>query len=55
MWNARLGDVFPLPRFSRATISDFRVRTRAARVRGVVFTDIHGASAMRTDSSPDGI
>nr|WP_203607337.1 helix-turn-helix domain-containing protein [Streptomyces sp. SID11385] len=48
-WEEHVGDGFPLPNISRATIGDFRVRTRAAKVHDVAITDVHGVSAIRTD------
>ncbi|WP_238432059.1 helix-turn-helix domain-containing protein [Streptomyces cavernae] len=43
----QLSAVFPLPTLSPATIENFRVRARGARVRDVVTVDVHGASAAR--------
>jgi AraC-like DNA-binding protein len=47
-WETHVGDGFPLPTFSPATVSDFRVRGRAAKLRDVAVTDVHGASVIRT-------
>lgn len=55
VWETRIGDGFRLPSFSAATAGDFRVRTRAARVRDAAIVDIHGVSALRTDGKPNGI
>ena len=54
-WETRIGDGFRLPGFSAATAGDFRVGTRAARVRNAAIVDIHGVSALRTDGKPNGI
>ncbi|MGW3728386.1 helix-turn-helix transcriptional regulator [Streptomyces sp. NPDC000851] len=51
-WRTHVGDEFPLPRFSAATATDFRVRFRAARVRDVAITSVDGASAARTADGP---
>jgi AraC family transcriptional regulator, positive regulator of tynA and feaB len=39
----------PLPTFTPATTSDFRVKHRATRVDDVAITELHGASVIRTD------
>ncbi|PRY32461.1 AraC-like DNA-binding protein [Umezawaea tangerina] len=49
-WEAEVGAGFPLPAFSPATTADFRVRGRAARVRDVAVTDVHGTTPIRTAS-----
>jgi AraC family transcriptional regulator, positive regulator of tynA and feaB len=54
-WETRIGDGFRLPSFSAATAEDFRVRTRAARVRDAAIVDIHSVSALRTAGKPNGI
>lgn len=54
-WEAQIGDGFRLPGFSPDTTGDFRVKTRAARVRDVAITDIHGVSALRSMGKLDGI
>ena len=54
-WETRIGDGFRLPGFSAATAGDFRVRTRAARVRDAAIVDIDGVSPLRTDGKPNGI
>ncbi|WP_328441572.1 helix-turn-helix domain-containing protein [Streptomyces sp. NBC_00444] len=46
-WQTQIGDVFPLPAFSPATIADFRLKGSVARVRDVVIADLHMASATR--------
>ncbi|MFC4463810.1 helix-turn-helix domain-containing protein [Streptomyces xiangluensis] len=46
-WQTQIGDVFPLPTFTPATIADFRIKGRVTRVRDVVIADLHGASATR--------
>ncbi|MFD8384677.1 helix-turn-helix transcriptional regulator [Streptomyces sp. NPDC059679] len=51
-WRTHVGDEFPLPRFSAATATDFRVRFRAARVRDVAITSVDGASAAQTADGP---
>jgi AraC family transcriptional regulator, positive regulator of tynA and feaB len=48
VWEAQMGDGFPLPGFSAATAEDYRVRARAARVHNVAVADFRGVSAMRT-------
>jgi AraC-like DNA-binding protein len=54
-WETQIGDGFRLPGFSAATAEDFRVRTRAARVRDVAITDIHGVSALQSEGKLNGI
>ncbi|WP_107436361.1 helix-turn-helix domain-containing protein [Streptomyces hyaluromycini] len=54
-WEAEIGDGFPLPTFSPATTRDFRVRSRATKVGDVAVTDLHGASAIRTEGPLDGV
>ncbi|MFB7510719.1 DNA-binding protein, partial [Streptomyces broussonetiae] len=54
-WQTQVGDGFPLPAFSRATIDDFRVRTRATTVGDAAITDIEGASAIRTAGTAGGV
>ncbi|MFE2499839.1 helix-turn-helix transcriptional regulator [Streptomyces scopuliridis] len=51
-WRTHVGDEFPLPRFSPATATDFRLRFRAARVRDVAITSVDGASAAQTADGP---
>ncbi|MGW4731126.1 helix-turn-helix transcriptional regulator [Streptomyces shenzhenensis] len=51
-WHTYVGDGFPLPRFSSATATDFRLRFRATRVRDVAITSVDGASAARTADGP---
>lgn len=51
-WHSHVGDEFPLPRFSAATVADFRVRFRAARLHDVALTIVDGASAARTADGP---
>ncbi|NGO07099.1 helix-turn-helix domain-containing protein [Streptomyces sp. HC44] len=54
-WETQIGDdVFQLPAYSPDTISDFRVKGRVARVRGVAIADLHAASATRTTDPPSG-
>lgn len=50
-WQAQVGDGFPLPAFSPATVGDFRVKSRAARVRDAAITDVQGVSAIRTEGA----
>ncbi len=54
-WETEIGDGFPLPTFSPATTRDFRVRSRATKVGDVAITDLHGASAIRTEGSLRGV
>ncbi|MEZ0065042.1 AraC family transcriptional activator of tynA and feaB [Streptacidiphilus sp. MAP12-20] len=54
-WETEIGDGFPLPTFSPATTRDFRVRSRATTVGDVALTDLHGASAIRTEGPLDGV
>jgi AraC family transcriptional regulator, positive regulator of tynA and feaB len=54
-WETRIGDGFPQPTYSPATIADFRVRSRVAKVRDVAITDVHGVSAIRTAGTPRGV
>ncbi|WP_217552847.1 helix-turn-helix domain-containing protein [Streptomyces sp. GbtcB6] len=54
-WESEIGDGFPLPTFSPATTRDFRVRSRATKVGDVAVTDLHGASAIRTEGPLDGV
>ncbi|MFG3255067.1 helix-turn-helix transcriptional regulator [Streptomyces sp. NPDC048172] len=51
-WRTHVGDEFPLPRFSAATVADFRVRFRAAKVHDVALTTVDGASAAKTAEGP---
>lgn len=54
-WEAQVGDGFPQPTYSPATIRDFRVRGRAAKVRDVAITDLHGESAIQTAGRLGGV
>jgi len=54
-WEAQIGDGFRLPGFSPDTTGDFRVKTRAARVRDAAVTDIRGVSALRSEGTLDGV
>ncbi|MDV9171961.1 helix-turn-helix domain-containing protein [Streptomyces sp. W16] len=54
-WETEIGDGFPLPTFSPATMRDFRVRSRATTVGDVAVTDLHGASAIRTEGPLNGV
>ncbi|MEE4596393.1 helix-turn-helix domain-containing protein [Streptomyces sp. DSM 41524] len=54
-WETQIGDDFPLPAFSPAMAGDYRVRTRAARVRDVAIVHAHSESAMRTADTPHGV
>ncbi|MET0496626.1 MAG: helix-turn-helix domain-containing protein [Actinoplanes sp.] len=51
-WHSQVGDGFPLPRFSAASATDFRLRLRATKVRDVVITGIDSESATRTADGP---
>jgi AraC-like DNA-binding protein len=53
-WETQIGATFPLPTFSPATTDDFRVKSRAVKVRDVAITDVHSASALRTAGTPFG-
>jgi AraC family transcriptional activator of tynA and feaB len=54
-WETEIGDGFPLPSFSPATTRDFRVKSRATKVGDVAVTDLHGASAIRTEGPLNGV
>ena len=54
-WETEIGDGFPLPTFSAATTRDFRVSSRATKVGDVAITDLHGASAIRTEGPLGGV
>lgn len=54
-WERKIGDGFPQPTYSPATIGDFRVRVRATTVSDVTITDVHGASAIRSAGTPGGM
>lgn len=54
-WETQIGDGFPLPTFSPAMTEDYRVRTRAARVRDVAIADIHAESGIQTAGKLGGI
>ncbi|MEV8510350.1 helix-turn-helix domain-containing protein [Actinoplanes sp. NPDC051475] len=51
-WHALTGGGFPMPAFSPATMTNFRVRFRATRVRDVAITTADGPSAVRTAGGP---
>lgn len=51
-WRTHVGDDFPLPRFSPATVSDLRLRFRGARVRDVAITGLDSVSAAQTADGP---
>lgn len=51
-WHTHVGDGFPLPRFSPATATDFRLRFRATKVRDVAITGIDSVSAAQTADGP---
>ncbi|MFJ5306989.1 helix-turn-helix domain-containing protein [Streptomyces sp. NPDC088350] len=53
-WETQIGDVFPLPAYSPATIGDFRVKGRFDRVRGAVIGDLHVASPTVGTAAPGG-
>lgn len=53
-WRAQVGDGFPQPTYSPATMRDFRVKTRVAKVRDVAIVDVHGASVAETAGPPGG-
>lgn len=52
-WQTQVGDGLRLPIFSAATIGDFRVRSRAAKVRDVTIIDVHGVSPVRAEGTHD--
>ncbi|WP_042438814.1 helix-turn-helix domain-containing protein [Streptacidiphilus albus] len=54
-WETEIGDGFPLPTFSAETTRDFRVSSRATTVGDVAITDLHGASAIRTEGPLSGV
>ncbi|WP_413798256.1 helix-turn-helix transcriptional regulator [Streptomyces iranensis] len=54
-WDAELGDGLPLRSFNRDVTGDFRVRSRAAKVRDLALTDIHSMSAIRTAHALGGV
>ncbi|MEU2618370.1 helix-turn-helix domain-containing protein [Streptomyces sp. NPDC007157] len=54
-WETEIGHDFPLPTFSPETTRDFRVKSRATTVGNVAITDLHGASAIRTEGPLGGI
>ncbi len=54
-WEEEIGEGFPLPTFSPATMRDFRVRSRVTKVGDVAITDLHGASAIRTEGPLSGV
>ncbi|MEU8877882.1 helix-turn-helix domain-containing protein [Streptomyces javensis] len=54
-WRTQIGDGFPLPRYSSATIRDFRVKSRVAKVRDVVIANLHTVSPARTTGAPPGV
>ncbi|MFD7840904.1 helix-turn-helix domain-containing protein [Streptomyces sp. NPDC059761] len=54
-WETEIGDGFPLPTFSPATTRDLRVKSRATKVGDVAVTDLHGASAIRTEGPLNGV
>ncbi|MEV0402546.1 hypothetical protein [Actinoallomurus sp. NPDC050550] len=53
-WETQLGDGFPRPTYSPATIGDFRVKGRAARVHDVAIIDVHGESGIQTSGTSGG-
>lgn len=53
-WETQLGDGFPRPAYSSATVGDFRVRGRAGMVHDVAIIDVHGQSGIRTSGMLDG-
>ncbi len=50
-WEAQIGDGFRLPTFNTATKGDFRVKTRATRVRDVAITDVLSVSPIQTSGT----
>ncbi|RSM82001.1 DNA-binding protein [Kibdelosporangium aridum] len=54
-WQTQVGDDFPQPTYSPATIRDFRMKTRVAKVRDVAIVDVHGVSAAETAGTPGGV
>lgn len=51
-WRSEMGGEPQLPAFTAATIADYRVRTRIARVHDVTFLDLDGTSALQTAGHP---
>jgi AraC-like DNA-binding protein len=47
-WQARMGEKFALPPYSRATVAGFRARSRGFRLRDLIFNDFENAAALRT-------
>ncbi|MGP4005125.1 helix-turn-helix domain-containing protein [Streptomyces sp. 4N124] len=54
-WQTQIGDVFMVPTFNPATIADFRLKGRVARVHDAAIGNLHGASATRTTDTPGGV
>ncbi|MDW6056914.1 hypothetical protein SAZ11_00775 [Streptomyces sp. FXJ1.4098] len=54
-WETQIGAAFPVSKFSPATTGDLRARTRVAKLRDVVVTDIHSVSSLRTATPPGGV
>ncbi|MFI9275718.1 helix-turn-helix domain-containing protein [Kitasatospora sp. NPDC052896] len=50
-WRTQVGDGFPMPSFAPATVGDFRVKARAARVGDAAITDMRCASVLRTEGA----
>ncbi|GAB2468531.1 helix-turn-helix domain-containing protein [Promicromonospora xylanilytica] len=48
-WQARMGERFALPAYSRATVAGFRARSRGFRLCDMIFNDFENASALRTE------
>ncbi|MFD2027965.1 helix-turn-helix domain-containing protein [Promicromonospora aerolata] len=47
-WQARMGEKFALPPYSRATVAGFQARSRGFRLRGLIFNDFENVAALRT-------
>ncbi|NGO08268.1 hypothetical protein G5C60_11610 [Streptomyces sp. HC44] len=54
-WQTQIGDVFIVPPFSPATITDFRLNGRVTRVRDAAIGNLHSASAAGTTDTPGGV
>ncbi|WP_344598916.1 helix-turn-helix domain-containing protein [Streptomyces violaceusniger] len=54
-WETQIGDGFPLPTYSSATIRDFQVKSRVAKVRDVVIADLHTELPAQTTGAPPGV
>lgn len=51
VWQARMGERFALPPYSRATVASFRARSQGFRLRDMVFNDFENVAPLRTSGS----